>query len=359
MRVNVAMGAPVQGVVTVADSGPDVGEIAGDVVIRPMRRRDIAGFVALRRDLWTDMVFTTDSFMWSLDHEPATDRARRWVATRGGRVVGAAEANRAPWSPAEVALGHVVVDAELRGRGLGWRLFLEAEHHLARIGATQIRTRIEIGDEPSARFARRLGFHHARDHRTWSLDPRSVAMTDLPGRLADAEAAGFRLVPVRELLHRPHDLYCLNLELLADVPADVPATWSYEDWRTAVLDTPLFSPDASFCILAGDKPVAVTLILLDTVGARAEHAVTGTLPAYRHRGLARLVKLAAIDWLARREITALFTENDTENAEMLAINGHLGYRPLNGFEVWARESRSRGCDHQSDPGAKAATSTVR
>jgi GNAT superfamily N-acetyltransferase len=320
-----------------AADGGGGGERAPDIVIRPMRRRDIPGFVALRRDLWVDLVITAESFAWTLAHEPAADQARRWVATRQGRVVGIAEAIRAPWSPAGVSLCHIGVDAALRGLGIGRRLFAEAERHVARLGADQTRARIASGDEPSARFARRCGFHHARDHRTWSLDPRSVSVADLPRRLAAAEAAGLRLVAIRDLMDRPRDLFRLNVALLADVPADVPGTWAYDDWRAVVFDTPLFSPDASFCVLAGEEPVAVSWIMVDAVGGRAEHAVTGTLPAFRHRGLAPLVKLAAVDWLARHDVAVLLTENDTENGEMLAINEHLGYQPLVGFEIWARE----------------------
>jgi GNAT superfamily N-acetyltransferase len=55
--------------------------------------------------------------------------------------------------------------------------------------------------------------------------------------------------------------------------------------------------------------------------------MTGTLREYRRRGLARLVKLAAIRWAAENGITALHTDNDSTNADMLALNEHLGYRP--------------------------------
>ena len=65
--------------------------------------------------------------------------------------------------------------------------------------------------------------------------------------------------------------------------------------------------------------------------------MTGTLPAYRHGGLARLVKLASIRWLARHGVTAPFTDNDTENRDMLALNEHLGYRPLVVIQLWIRD----------------------
>ena len=55
--------------------------------------------------------------------------------------------------------------------------------------------------------------------------------------------------------------------------------------------------------------------------------MTGTLRAYRGRGLARLAKLAGIRWCAENGVHTLLTANDSQNAPMLAINERLGYRP--------------------------------
>ena len=54
--------------------------------------------------------------------------------------------------------------------------------------------------------------------------------------------------------------------------------------------------------------------------------MTGTAPEFRHRGLARLAKEATIGWAAEADRT-IVTSNDTTNADMLALNEHLGYRP--------------------------------
>jgi GNAT superfamily N-acetyltransferase len=308
------------------------------IVVRPMRRRDIPGFVELRRHLWADDVATVESLAWSLAHERAEVQARRWVATDRGRVVGAAAASRASWSSARaVAQCHVGVHAARRGRGIGGLLFAEVERHLARIGAARTLCGTERGDEPSARFMRDRGFHHTRDDQAWSLDPRTVSLAEFPTRRAAAEAAGFRLVPVRELLNRPRDVHRLNMALEGDLPSDVPIAEPYESWRTTAFETPLFAPDASFCVLAAGEPIALTWIFLDAAGSRARHGMTGTLPAYRHRGLAHLVKLASIGWLADHGVTALFTDNDSANREMLDLNEHLGFRPLTVFETWLRE----------------------
>jgi GNAT superfamily N-acetyltransferase len=309
------------------------------VVVRPMRRRDVPGFVELRRHVWVDDIETAESYAWLLDHELSAAEAHRWVAIAHGRVVGSAVAALAMWSASRVAQCHVAVETGMRGRGIGRRLYAEAERHVAQLGPTQTMTGTERGDGPSARFASHRGFRHSRDDQAWSLDPRTVSMAELPARLAAAEAEGLRLVPIRALLDRAQDLHRLNIALEGDLPSDVPIAEPYEQWRRSALETPLFSPDASFCVLAGDEPVSMTWIFVDGAG-RARHGMTGTLPAYRHRGLARLVKLSSIGWLAEHGVTVLLTDNDAENRDMLALNEQLGYRPLTVFEIWTRDETS-------------------
>lgn len=55
--------------------------------------------------------------------------------------------------------------------------------------------------------------------------------------------------------------------------------------------------------------------------------MTGTHPAYRGRGLARLEKEATIAWAAEAGLEYLLTSNDSTNAAMLALNKRLGYEP--------------------------------
>jgi GNAT superfamily N-acetyltransferase len=303
-----------------------------------MRRIDIPAVVDLRRRLWPDDVSTPASYAWGMEHGDPAERVRRWVATANGRVVGFAVAARAAWTTGRVAVMYFGVEPAMRGRGIGGRLYDAARAHVARLRPTRTMTATERGDDASIRFLAARGFHHTRDDQAWSVDPRTVRFDDLSARRAAAEAAGLLLVPVRLLLDRPEDLYRLHLALEHDLPTDTPIAEAYPSWRTHELETPLFAPDASFCVLADGDPIALTWIMLDGPGQRASHGMTGTLPAFRHRGLARLVKLASIAWLAAHGVTVLYTANDTENHDMLALNADLGFRPLTVFELWARDS---------------------
>lgn len=306
------------------------------VVIRPLRRRDLPAFVELWTHQWPDDLTTPASEAWRLDHPVRGEHGRRRVATEGARVVGWAIAGRSTWTAGRVGCAYVGVRPERRERGIGRLLWEVAERHLERLAVTRTNSGSKVSDEAAARFVEARGFRPTRRDQAWSVDPRAVATTGLPERLRAAPAAGLRLVPVRDLLDRPEDLYRLELALEGDLPSDLPIGQSYQAWRVHDFDTPLFAPDASFCVLDGDDPVAVTWIYLDEARHRAGHGMTGTLPAYRHRGLARLVKLASIRWLSEHGVTTLFTDNDTENGDMLTLNEHLGFRPLIQYQLWAR-----------------------
>ena len=320
----------------VFDSEPRAGT-APSVVVRPLRRADLPAVVALRRRIWPDLIATPESAAWEYDRRDPAERLRRWVATARGTVVAAASAGRATWTPAAFAHVYVGVAPEWRERGIGSRLFELAAGHAAMLDATDVHAACDGDDAASARFLAARGFGHTRDRQAWSLDPGVVSLAELPARQAAAEGAGLRLVPVRELMHRPEDLYRLHVEIARDIPADVPIESTYPTWRIREFDTPLFDPDASFCILDGANPVALTWMFVDLAGRRAGHGITGTLPAYRHRGLARLAKLTSLAWLANHDVAVVYTDNDTTDRDMLVLNEHLGFRPLVVIELWVRE----------------------
>lgn len=307
------------------------------MTIRPLRRSDIPGLVEVRHLVWADEISTPASFAWRLDHPEPGEDARHWVATHRGQVVGFGFGARATWTEDEVARAFVGVHPDRRGEGIGRRLFDEVDVYVRRLRPARTQTGTDRADRRAARFVKARGFRHSRDDQGWSADPRAIDTGELAGRRDALEGRGLRLAHMRELLGRPEAIFGLHVALEHDLPSDDPIASTYASWRIHELETPTFSPDASFAILDGEVPVAMTWIHLDLGRHRARHGMTGTLPAYRHQGLARLVKLASIRWLADHGVTTLFTDNDTANTDMLALNEHLGFRPLTVWEFWVRE----------------------
>lgn len=72
----------------------------------------------------------------------------------------------------------------------------------------------------------------------------------------------------------------------------------------------------------------------------AGNMMNGTLREHRHRGLARLAKLATVRWAVEHGVRRIATGNDSTNRDMLALNEHLGYRRLPDFLVYARTMKS-------------------
>jgi len=111
------------------------------------------------------------------------------------------------------------------------------------------------------------------------------------------------------------------------MPGDDRSTLEFDEWQPETLGNPTLDLDVSAVVFVEDRPAALAWVNSDRVGGVGVNELTGTHPDFRRRGLARLAKEASILWAAEAGIATLFTANDTTNADMLALNEHLGYRP--------------------------------
>lgn len=244
-----------------------------------------------------------------------------------GTIVGFARA-RLLWEVASDTVGQlwIAVRADRRGRGIGSALFEHAERHLHGAGA---RTLESLADEESGRaFLGARGFERSSIEHVSALDPRAADMSPLAALERAKAAEGFRALPLAHALDRPRELHAVYAGTLADVPGPFTADdVRYEEWVQECLEDPDLTAAGSTVVLAGERPVSLTFVMTDGAG-RAGSDMTGTLPEYRRRGLARLAKLRSIRWAAGEGIESMVTGNDDDNAGMLALNRSLGYRPI-------------------------------
>lgn len=305
--------------------------------IREFEERDAAGAAALWREVLPSSFQTSERIVHGMHGRPARARRRVWVAEEDDLIVGwghgqlewATETNDVGWL-------WVGVRADRRRRGLGAALWAQAEDHLRSHGARELHT--GVGDDPAGeRFVVRRGFEAVREDSLSALDPRTADTSSLEELQRRLGAEGLRAAPLGDVLDRPRELHALFAAVVADVPADHAVTdLRYEDFVRRTLEDPGLDPEGSYVVLDGEQPVALAWLLVDHEGRRAQNEMTGTLPEYRLRGLARLAKLATIRWCAEHGIERLLTGNDTTNAPMLALNRALGYRPLFSWTHYVR-----------------------
>jgi GNAT superfamily N-acetyltransferase len=266
---------------------------------------------------------------------PARARPRRLVASIADDIVGwATSVFSFEGERTDVAFVGVTVREDVRRRGHGSDLFERCLTRVRADGAT--RALSEAVDPPGRRFLERRGFEETFERRVSALDPRAVDPAEVTSARARAAADGFTVVPFSECT--PEEVYAVDAEAAADIPQDEPMTnVSFDEWRRRYWENPLRSFDGSFAVHHDDRAVAVTLLRADRERGRGANDMTGTLRAYRGRGLARLVKLCQAEWAAANGFTQLVTENDETNGPMLAVNERLGYRPIGAVYSYARE----------------------
>ena len=296
-------------------------------MIRELRDEDVPAVVAVERSVLPPEFFVTEAyFRHELRASPERALQQMWVAVDGGEITGRARAFfRLSVADAGATRIAVAVRPDRRGRGLGASLYDVAEGYVRANGAT--RAYVDVISPEGERFARARGFEVVAQEHFSSIEPARADVSGLPRLEAALAAEGFRLAPLRELGNdRLRELWALDVAATLDVPSDtVRIPVPYEEWLPQFAD-PDLDDEGSFLVFHRERPVAYALLAADRGTGRAVNSMTGTLPEYRRRGLARLVKLAVLRWARDVGIRSIWTGNDAENAGMLALNDELGYR---------------------------------
>ncbi|MBQ0990321.1 GNAT family N-acetyltransferase [Micromonospora sp. H61] len=285
--------------------------------IREAQPDDAPGVVALRTIVYPYLVRGVESTRKMIAEPPPEEGWTAFVAEVDHQVVGWVSAQRSGWTSTpnfgEVSMLHV--HPEHRRRGVGTALLTAVTDHLRQLGIRRVRAMAQTDGLP---FARRHGYEPSREVRYSALDLDSApALPELP--------PGVRLLPISDL--DPHLLYAADVASAADEPGDVPVdSISYESWQYDVWDNLGLDKSASTAAQLDGEVAAFSLVKRD--GDRMWSDFTGTIPAYRGRGLARLTKTAALHRAAGDGVRVAYTSNDEENGPMLAINTRLGYRPV-------------------------------
>ncbi|MCX5197638.1 GNAT family N-acetyltransferase [Streptomyces sp. NBC_00249] len=298
--------------------------------LRPGDPGDAEAVVRVRRAALPFMVTTPAGVAHEVAAAPPAGRYRLLIAeTPDGTVVGSAQVGLAYDAP-EPGLSFVnaYVDPAHRGLGAGTGLLRTAEAHLAAEGAVDVYAWVLDGPAHRA-FAEHHGYRSSRSAHFLRLDLAAGTLPPLPRDLP----AGVELRPGSAFAADPRPLFEADAAVTADEPGDVPAELNdYQDWLDGVWHDPTLDHELTTVALVDGVVAAFSAARTDGAG-RYSSAMTGTLRAFRGRGLAKLAKTDSLHRARAAGCTEAFTGNDAGNGPMLAINAWFGY------EIRATETR--------------------
>ncbi len=238
----------------------------------------------------------------------------------------------------------LMVQPEWRCRGIGRALERTVAAHLQGRGAKEVLAG-GYEDQPYlAPLLERRGFSEVMRYFDNVLElegfdfDRWADQAQVPG--------GVRLISLADLMAEVGEdaayraFYDAFAEIRRDVPRPGEATaTSYEDVLIRLRDPHFFPQGIVLAQAAGGEVVALSELWRSDQGPeRLNIGLTGTRRAWRRKGLALVLKLAAMRVAREAGARELWTGNASTNAPMLALNERLGFRPRPAYVEYRRGS---------------------
>jgi GNAT superfamily N-acetyltransferase len=268
---------------------------------------------------------------WDTIKQSGGLRYRLVAEDESGHIVGYGHLVRDPYMAAGLYWVHIIVSPSERGKGYGHELY----QTLSSVeSATHLRAEVRDDCGEGLAFAERLGFTVDRHLFESTLDLASFDDSRFVGAIGAASAAGgglhfFSLADAGDTESARRQLWEINTRAAQDVPGNTGEVRPFEIFVQQVCHSSWYRPDGQILVADPNNLVvgmSAVGYFTNADGAYMYNMMTGVLPEYRGRGIALALKLQTIECARRYGALYVRTNNDSENAPMLALNEKLGYR---------------------------------
>lgn len=265
----------------------------------------------------------------------------RFVAEEEGTRVGSVILKKMWWTARTGNFWAAInVVPERWGHGIGSKLYSFVVERLEVLQASRVYANVRRDHANGQRFVEKRGFAKTGHADRWSrLEVAGANLAGYEGVEVELEMRGVEIKTLADIGDEEpflRKLHALTDEAIADIPSPEDFAGSPFEMFLEELREPGLVPERVWVAVAGEDPVGVVIFPL--WGERAAvNGFTGVARAYRGKGIARALKLKAIEWGRAHGIEHIYTANDVNNRRMLAINNSLGYQELPYSEELVKE----------------------
>ncbi|MCU0494850.1 MAG: GNAT family N-acetyltransferase, partial [Chloroflexaceae bacterium] len=249
-----------------------------------------------------------------------------------GTIAGIGHFFSVNWLPEPGTYWTIVrVRPDVQRRGIGTALLQHMQAELAALGAHTMWLMVPEEAEQLLPVFERRGFRECMRTNPFVLDVAACPPLDLDSRLAKLGSEhGLRVSTLRECMAEDADwldkVYALHAAVTREVPLPEKIFITREEFAEFAVQSPQALFDAFFVVRDGDAYVGLSFMQCnDETPDTLYQELTGNLPAYRGKGLARILKLLTIDYALRHGYQKIVTWMENNNAGMLAINLSYGF----------------------------------
>ncbi|WP_238164469.1 GNAT family N-acetyltransferase [Kribbella pittospori] len=210
----------------------------------------------------------------------------------------------------------VHVPPELRRQGIGSAMADAIGAEAVRAGAGSLLI-VVSDDDASKEFATKRGFVIGR-----RMSRSSADLSAVPAPLPAPD--GLRVVDYDQV--EPRQIWLASMAVADGDPSGLSDSPPYDEWLATAWDHPDLRRDLSVAVVDGETVLSFVTTTADPDRRVLWSNLTGTIPAARGRGLAKVVKSTALARARDAGFVTAHTGNDAGNAPMLAVNEWLGYR---------------------------------
>lgn len=262
---------------------------------------------------------------------------RRCVVEKADQLVGYSLVMRETWwKEPKRFLMQVIVDPDHRGQGIGTQAYEEAWRFMEVLRPTHLTCEVRDDDPKSLTFAKKRGFEIRRHLFESKIDLKTYDEKPFLPIIERVEHDGYAIKSLAKIGNTDENfqrLHAVNRAVALDDPASTGSFPAYEQFQK-LRERDWFRPEGQLLAMFGDEMVGLAAVGYFALSNSMYNMGTGVLREHRGKGLAKTLKLYAIRFAKTYGADYITTNNDSENAPILAINEKLGYvRQLGFFDM--------------------------